>query len=204
MDNYVIRKTESSCILIDSKEWEKADVAKVTTINWNEFPHAPYTEARMLYNANGIYIKFDSDEDNIIASFKNLNDHVFKESACEIFFMPNVSYPYYFNFEFNAIGTMRVGWGMGRADRVFLELDDISIFEIESKVKEKGFSVKVFIPYSFILSYVEEISAEYFLGNFHKCCEFKNPMHFATYYPVGTPSPDFHIPQYFDKLIFER
>ena len=69
MENYLIRKTEIRDISINSDEWNRADVAKVTTVNWSEYSYAPYTEARILYNDKGIYVKFASDEDNLITTF---------------------------------------------------------------------------------------------------------------------------------------
>ena len=204
MDKYIIRQTECENLNIYSEEWDNANIAEVTRINWNEFPDCPCTEVRALYNDKGIYLKFYTDEENIVANLKKFNDHVCEDSACEFFFQPNAELPYYFNFEINAVGTLHIAWGSGRGDRILIYLDDISLFEIESKIYDRGFSVKMFIPYSFLLSYVEEINTEYFLGNFYKCCETKNPPHFATYYPVNTESPDFHSPQYFDRFIFER
>lgn len=204
MAEYIIKKTNEKNLNAMSKEWENANVAEITCVNWKEFSKGPYTEAKVLYNDEGIFVRFESDEEDLVVDYKNFNDNVFEDSACEIFFKPNINIGEYFNFEINAAGVPLIGWGIGRAPmRVRLPLKDIEIFEIESIIKEKGFILKLFIPYSFMKEYAGEIS-EYFLGNFQKCCQNKTPEHYLSYFPIGTENPDFHNSLYFDKMVFER
>lgn len=201
---YKILKTSEKKIGIDSPEWEKAEVARVTLKNWNEDMYCPYTEARVLTNDEGLFVKFETDETELIYDYKNLNEDVFKDSCVEFFFKPDPENPNYFNFEINAIGTPLIGFGTGRSPlRVRLDIPDISIFEIETEFKEQGFILKYFIPYSFLLSYVDKIG-DYFLGNFQKCKEKGDNPHYITYYPINTPKPNFHYPESFDKILIEK
>lgn len=204
MAEYIIKRTDEKKLTAMSGAWKNANAAKIDRINWPEYPECPETEIKVMYNEDGIFVRFESQEENLITDCKNLNEDVFEDSTCEIFFNPNVNQPNYFNFEINAAGVPLIGWGSGRAPlRVRLPLKDISIFEIESIIKEKGFILKLFIPYSFMKEYAGEIS-EHFIGNFQKCCQKKDPEHYVTYFPVNTPAPDFHNPEAFDKMIFER
>ena len=39
-------------------------------------------------------------------------------------------------------------------------------------------------------------------GNFYKCGDRLPVPHYLSWAPIGTPKPDFHRPEYFDRLIF--
>lgn len=197
---YEINKTELKEITMDSKEWEKAQAGKIDHIEWPEYSYCPDTEFRVLKNDEGLFVKFETDEDDLICDTKNINGDVYKDSCVEFFFCPDPDNENYFNFEINAIGTPLIGFGSGRAPaRVRLEGLDISVFKIESEMKEKGFRIKYFIPFSFLLKYVDKIG-DFFYGNFQKCKEKGSNPHFVTYYPIKTPKPDFHRPEFFDKI----
>ena len=199
---YMIKKTSMTDISLDSTEWENANKAEISCVNWSEFPSSPYAYARVLHSKEGLFVRIDSEEGEIIAEYKNLNDNVFQDSACEFFFRPDMEDRRYLNFEFNAIGTPLIGLGDNKP-RVRLDLKDISIFKIESEITDKGFKVKFFVPYSFMKEYFNNIS-DNFMGNFQLCCEKKEPMHFLSHFPIKTEKPNFHCSDFFGKLVFER
>lgn len=202
--NYTIKKTPVTGLNIDSPEWGLAEAGKIDKINWGEPTYCPDTEFRVLKGEDGLYVRFETDEEEIIAECKNLNDKVFQESCVEFFFRPDPEDPRYFNFEVNAIGTPLIGLGTGRSpQRECLDIPDISIFKFESQKKDKGFILKFFIPFDFIKLYFDNIG-EYFLGNFQKCKELGNTPHYVTYYPITTEKPDFHAPQCFQKIMIEN
>lgn len=201
---YTILKTEKKNLDLNSDEWSRANTAMITTKNWGEDVYCPNTEVKVLANSEGLFLRFETDETELICDCKNLNEDVFKESCVEFFFKPDPDNANYFNFELNAIGTPLIGFGTGRAPlRCRLDIPDISIFGIESEMKEKGFAIKIFIPYSFLLMHVKKIG-DYFLGNFQKCKELGDNPHYITYYPIRTPKPDFHRPEFFDKILIEK
>ena len=204
MAEYIIKKTDEKTLTASSEAWKNANTAKIDCVNWDIFPECPETEVKVLYNDEGIFVRFESEEEDLVIGEREFNGEVYEDSAGEIFFKPNINIPEYFNFEINAAGVPLIGWGSGRApQRVRLPLKDISIFEIESIIKEKGFILKLFIPYSFMKEYAGEIS-EYFVGNFQKCCQNKEPQHYVSHFAIGTEKPDFHNSAYFGKMIFER
>jgi len=43
---------------------------------------------------------------------------------------------------------------------------------------------------------------EKLLGNFYKCADGTDSMHFVTWSPVKTEKPDFHCPEFFGELYF--
>ena len=106
---YTIKKTVNRKLDLFDKEWDKANVAEVTCVNWKEFPDAPYTTAKILYNDYGIWVQMQTDEKEILARCTTQNGDVSCDSCMEFFFRPNENDPYYLNFEFNAFGTMYFG-----------------------------------------------------------------------------------------------
>lgn len=202
---YEIKRTDLKEISLDSKEWEKAHAGKIGHVEWQEFSYCPKTTVRVLYNKEGLFLKFDTDEEELIYDCKNLNEDVFKDSCVEFFFKPDPeNNDNYFNFEINATGTPLIGFGTGRAPlRSRINDLDVSQFKIESVFNEKGFSVKYFIQFAFLLKYVDKIG-DFFYGNFQKCKEKGSNPHFVSYYPIKTPKPDFHRPEFFDKIIIEK
>lgn len=40
-------------------------------------------------------------------------------------------------------------------------------------------------------------------GNFYKCADLTTVPHYLSWSPVGTPSPDFHRPEYFGTLVLD-
>ena len=198
---YTIKRTDAKELRINSKEWMDANIAKIDTLNWKDWSYCPDTEFKVMVNDKGLYVHFETDEEELIYDCKNLNEDVYKDSCVEFFFKPDPENENYFNFEVNAIGTPIIGLGASRK-RIRLDIKDISIFNFEYEIKEKGFILNFFIPFSFLLQYVDKIG-DYFLGNFQKCKEKGNNPHFVTYYPIKTENPDFHRPEYFDKILIE-
>ena len=201
---YKIKKTNLKEIEINSPEWDNAEVASIAHKEWADFPESPNTTVRVLTNGDGLFVKFESDEKYVLAECDQVNGDVFKESCVEFFVKPDPeNNDNYFNFELNAKGTPHIGFGTGRSPARY-RIPDLKpeIFKIESVMKEQGFILKLYIPYSFFLERVDNIG-EYFMGNFQKCKEKEPEPHFATYYPIKTPNPDFHRPEFFGKLIIE-
>ena len=44
---------------------------------------------------------------------------------------------------------------------------------------------------------------EKIVGNFYKCADGTDSMHFVSWSPIPTAKPDFHRPEFFGILIFE-
>ena len=84
-------------------------------------------------------------------------------------------------------------------------------FEIISSIKEpvSGFYGSDFwtmhyrIPIGFFEDYYQEkFTSDEAIGNFYKCGDETEFEHYGAWNKVENPSPDFHLPQYFGKIIF--
>ncbi|MBE7028892.1 MAG: hypothetical protein E7405_01430 [Ruminococcaceae bacterium] len=205
---YNIRKTNLKDITLNSNEWEKAETIKIDSANWSDFTYCPETFVKVLAGDEGFFVKFKTDEENLIMECDEVNGPVYKDSCVEFFFNPDpVNSDGYFNFEINAKGTILVGYGTGRSPlRSRLPEIDKSIFKIESKIEEKGFLLKLYIPYSFVLERAQGAQkiGDYIMGNFQKCKESGVNPHFVSAFPIISEKPDFHHPECFGKMAIEK
>jgi hypothetical protein len=177
--------------------------------SWEEYPYKPKVTVRAGWSDNDLYLKFTVRERTTRAKFRMANDPVHLDSCVEFFIDPgNGSY---FNIEMNSIGTVYLGYGTCRADsRPMAEATTITslssigreLFE-EKYIKE--WTITVDIPLKlFQGTPLHEPGGKAFRANFYKCGdELKDP-HFLSMFKIESPHPDFHRPEYFGTVVFER
>src|ERR1035437_5221263 len=89
----------------------------IDCINWPEgFPDKPDVRFKIAGIEDGLLIKFYVKEDYTRAAFTIDNQEVYHDSCVELFIDPLGDGTYY-NFEFNAIGTLLLGFGSDRHNR---------------------------------------------------------------------------------------
>lgn len=198
---YIIKKTVNRKLDLFDKEWDKANVAEVTCINWEEFPYAPYTTAKILYNDYSIWVQMQTDEKDIIARCTTQNGPVSCDSCMEFFFRPNENDPHYLNFEFNPLTTM---YHAVRTDRFNFKNPEVknSFFDIQSYVEEGNWILQYCIPFTYIDSHFGSHTKTMY-GNLYKVREDADVKHFVSYAPIDCPNPDFHRPESFVEFVLE-
>jgi Carbohydrate-binding family 9 len=91
---------------LDDAPWAKAHRIDDFVLNLDGSP-APYkTEARVLYDDNFLYFSFRSVDDNIWATFKQRDQHLWDEEVVEVFLQADPQQPGYIELEVNPLGTM--------------------------------------------------------------------------------------------------
>ena len=198
---YIIKKTVNRKLDLFDKEWDKANVAEVTRINWEEYPYAPYTTAKILYNDYGIWVQMQTDEKDLLARCTTQNGPVSRDSCMEFFFRPNENDSHYLNFEFNALTTMYHAVRTDRYDFMNPEVTN-SFFDIKSYVEEGNWIIQFCIPFTYIDSHYGTHTKTMY-GNLYKVGEDTVIPHFVTYAPIEAPAPDFHRPESFVEFILE-
>ena len=200
--SYIIKNVLESEITLKSEIWESIDSIQIDKINWpDKFPASVNTSAKLIHNAEGIYVKFTSDEHPVHINYKYHNGEVYEDSTVEFFIAPNKNDINYFNFEINAEGYALIGYGSGRERTRFSDID-YSQFKTTSDINENGFELLLFVPYSFMKEYASDITKE-IKANLQKCCEVPDYTHYLTAYPIESEKPEFHLPQYFKDFILE-
>ena len=128
------------------------------------------------------------------------NGSVCTDSCLEFFFKPDPHDVNYINFEVNPKCVMHIGLGKDRYNRLLID-EPRETFCAESEANEGDWWLKYDIPDAFLLKYFKEI-APASRANFYKCGDLTDHPHYASWAPVLVTKPDFHLSDFFDKLLF--
>lgn len=195
---YIAIKTDEIDPDIGSCEWERAKVGYIAVNRWKEYSVAPVTSFRMLSGAEGISVLIHSEEEHLRCECDTENGDIYKDSCMEFFLKPDAHDTRYLNFEFNPKGKLHLAIGDGRHGRGMIDVDR-SIFNITSVANEGDWTLKFYIPYSFLSKYFEKVSPVC-KGNFYKCGDWTDHTHFGAWSEVETEAPDFHVPDFFGRI----
>jgi hypothetical protein len=131
----------------------------------------------------------------------------------EFFIKPSASDPHYYNFEWNAIGTLYLAYRTGRKDpeeapaEVLASVKAVSSLGTEPFGERKGevrWAMDIEIPVEALwksgLKSWDGLKAE---ANIYKCGDGLSVPHYVTWAPVKTENPDYHRPEFFVPVEFE-
>ncbi len=191
---------------------DRGERRTIECLNWKEeFPYHPLTAFSIAHSGTHIYLDFFVRCNYLRAvNYKN-NSDVYQDSCVEFFVSPEGS-DYYYNFEFNCIGTIHAAKRIDRHNGTLLsdeELDSVKRLpscgtrpfqEVEGMF---SWNIIVAIPLSLIgVTYTPGNPVE-LRGNFYKCADATSHPHYLSWAPIDTPTPDFHRPEFFGKIILE-
>ena len=192
---YVALKTDIIDPDMYSPEWEKAEEGFVDIECWGGYSPIPKTSFKMLSGPEGISVLMHTNETNLRSEVEKENGPICTDSCMEFFFKPDCHDLNYLNFEFNPKGVLHLGIGAGRHGRTHLE-EDRHIFSIESSAKDGDWTLKFYIPYSFLRVYFKKVSPVC-KGNFYKCGDDTGHEHYGVWSRVEHSVPDYHVPDFF-------
>ncbi|MFI3327883.1 MAG: carbohydrate-binding family 9-like protein [Rikenellaceae bacterium] len=202
MKELTVKKIESINELNDLSKHE------IACVNWpQEFPYKPEVTFQIGYTTEKLYVKYNVEEQHIKAEFLNNNETVCKDSCVELFVQPDGS-DYYYNLEFNCIGTALAARRITRpnAERFTQEqinkIERISSLPFESISNEDGgrWNLTIAIPFK---SLHLDTAPKTMRANLYKCGDTTKEPHFVSWSEIPTESPNFHQPEFFGKLNFE-
>lgn len=192
-----VYKTEKSDISINSSCWDKAE--KIS-LDWSWGIKAPKTSAYMLYGDKGISIKFETEENPVTVNYLSNNDPVNRDSCVEFFVSSDMENDEtYLNFEMNAKGILHLQYGIVGERQNICDVD-FNIFNIETKLLNSGWILKIYIPFDFLNKYFKNISGA-LRGNLYKCGDRTEKPHYLSWSPIETLKPNFHNTKSFGKII---
>lgn len=158
----------------------------------------------------GFLLKMTCQETNPKRTFTQNNSPVYKDSAMEAFFQfcpGSDQNGIYLNFEMNANGALLAMYGADRANRTLFTDRQIACCHCRSEIAEHHWSVYLTIPISILHEIYGEISLEngtVFSCNFYKISEDPDIEHYASYVPVISATPNFHLPEYFESSVLDK
>ena len=192
-------------------------VKRVVEVNWEQIPaveleHTGWLEscaiaakAQACHDGENLWIRMEAKETPIRATLTGKLDAICTDSCLEFFFAPDPELPHYFNFEFNPLAALYLGFGAERATRVRQIVRDVNVsFAPKPFFTENGWGIGYKIPRSFLRVYDPdfEFSGKKY-GNFYKCGDMTEIPHYLAWAPLSSETPDYHRRQDFGVLMFE-
>lgn len=193
--------------------WSAMPPLAVDHYLWLDNGYRPAVEARLCWTPRFLYVRFRVEEKRVRVKFTKFQDPVYKDSCVEFFIdaFPELRRGYA-NFETNAIGTLLAQFGPDRAHRTALWPEDLAEYEAAGSIRRPvegeygaGFwTLEYRLPLGlFRKLYGKEIKPGHrAAANFYKCGDETEVPHYGAWSLVGTPSPDFHRPEFFGELVF--
>lgn len=209
MKSYVIRRFAGSDF-----SWDRVNTAEIDSWVWGR-QYTPRAQAQAAaVDGEELRFRLTCFESSPKAVYKNFFDDVYKDSCLEAFFTyfdvcgtgcgGHVNG--YVNCEMNSAGASLVAYGPDRFSRT--RIDRLAARpSVTASVSSDRWTVEAV----FRLSELKKIFGEdasldagtKLRGNFYKCGDETAIPHFGSWNPIGTPSPDFHCPQYFGEWTVE-
>lgn len=194
--NYSIKLLKTEAKLTDCPFFQ------VNQFNWNSI-YFPVTYGQLCYlEGKGFLLQMTCEETDPLCTYQNLNDPVYLDSSMEAFLNFNPVMHNYFNFEINSAGVMLVQFGNSRLNRHFLTPGEIQLCSLDIIKKTDLWSLRLFIPLELIRKYFKVEHFHLFSQitcNFYKISETERILHFASFSPVLSAVPNFHLPEFFAK-----
>jgi hypothetical protein len=182
--------------------------------------HRPDARARVLYDADGLYLHFRVKDKYVRSVATEYRGRVWEDAAVEFFVQPKPERGY-FNFEINCGGTMLLsyhenpdwsGAALRKPGAVPWELaSQVSIYHSMPEVVEPeipgpvSWQIEYFVPFSLLEAYVGPlgtVGGQKWRANFYKIAETNSHPHFASWSPI-LEGVSFHQPLFFGVLRFE-
>ncbi len=200
-------KTYETYCFKNKPQWDRVPFGEISCYQWNsEAQYRTFFKMCLVEN-EGIYVKMNTDEKNIRAVNTKRDEPVWEDSCMEFFFSPFSHRKEYLNFEINPKGAYLCQWGKGKTDRVFAKELTQKELSVKTCTNENGWSLELFVPCSFISEvYSEAFKAESgaFKGNFYKCGDKTEKVHYGSFAKMTTLPPGFHNPQCFAEIIVKN
>jgi hypothetical protein len=181
-------------------------------INWPAFAFRPGVVFRIGYGDDSLVLKFTVADDIVRARVRSINGPVCQDSCVEFFFSPRGD-GFYYNFEFNCIGTARAERGRGRAQRRLLDpalvagierLPSLSAVPFLEEHEPCSWDLTLRLSLAlFAADGLDGFTGLRARGNFYKCGDKTARPHYLTWAPVATVRPDFHSSAFFGLLSFQ-
>lgn len=185
-------------------DWQKVPTAPIQNRLWSDVDGI-HPGAQVCWDEDALYVRLQTLEENILRRFTGDMDPVYTDSCLEFFFCPVPGR--YFNFECNPNGSLYLGFGKSRTERCRLYREDFrKLFEIHPFDIPGGWGIELKIPVSFVQIYVPEFQLHAGLelrGNFFKCGDETAAPHYMSWSKVDVPQPNFHLPEFFGRLILK-
>lgn len=178
--------------------------------------HRPTTQAKLLYDAEALYVRFRVEDRYVVALETEPQSGVSRDSCVELFFAPGTDVgPGYFNIEMNCVGTTLFHHQRepGVENRPLDEaISDLQVRHtipgptVDPEVTEPlTWAVGYRVPFDALAQHATITVPEpgvVWRTNLYKCASRSSHPHWLTWSPVAFPRPNFHLKEQFGYLHF--
>lgn len=186
---------------------KECPVFHINHFNWTK-EYRPKAFGQMaLLDGYGFVVALTAIETDPLRRYVEDGSPVYKDSCLEAFlnFAPENLDKGYLNFEMNANGALLNGFGSGRGEKR-KDLKEFTPFKAicEAKIEEDSWNVLLKIPMELVcdIYQIEPLKeGDGFTCNFYKTSDEPAIQHYASYSPIDNPTPNFHLPVYFGKVM---
>lgn len=203
---YYVRKIKAK------NEIESCEKFQINQYMWNS-SREPVCYGWMGYLDNeGLYVRMVCEEQNPKREYKNHRDPVYKDSTMEVFLgFANeegkiTNDCMYTNFEMNSNGAMWASYGEGRENRQFITDEQYELTQVCATICEDKWYVEVLFPESYlnqICDFEAIKQGKPFYCNFYKIAESEEIVHFGSFSPIESETPNFHLPVCFAEAVIQ-
>lgn len=197
----------------EKTEIEQCEKFYINQYMWNS-KQEPKAYGWMGYlEKEGLFVKMVCEEKNPRRLYTKHNDPVYRDSAMEIF----LCFPkegealsndcMYTNFEINANGAMLANYGKGRQNRTSITTEQFGQTGVKAVIEEDRWYLEVLFPETYLkeICDFEKVKAgNAFYCNFYKISESEETLHFGSFSPIKSETPNFHLPVCFAQADIEK
>lgn len=191
---------------------DKGVRGEIASVNWpEEFPYRPLTSFSAAYSQRFLWVDF-LVRCNYLKAENSADQSPVSQDSCVEFFIDPLGDGEYWNFEFNCIGAINASRRRERPAPTRLTAGQLATVlrfpscgtrpfrEIEGLFT---WSLLVAIPLE-LLGIDPDNPPAGSRANFYKCASRTSDPHYLSWAPIETPKPDFHRPEFFGKLNFQK
>ena len=194
---------------LDHPGWKKAPQTLVTKYwSGNPAPAGRQFTARLLWSDSALYIRFEANqaEPLVVSETPNLHDKtigLWDRDVCEIFIAPDRTEPNkYFEFEIAPTGEwIDLGIEFFR-DKRETDREYASGMTSTAKIEKDKVVMAIKIEWK-ALGKTPKIG-DVWLGNLFRCVGAGATRGYLAWQPTETKLPNFHVPEKFGKLLFQK
>ena len=153
-------------------------------------------------------------DERVLATQRELNGAVWKDSCVELFVSPHADRPHYFNFEANCLGDFFLGYGPDREHRRLVSQRVADAIQVEtsmpgtdtvSSANPEEWWLAAALPFEALSAFVGDTFSPKADATWRAnayCCRGEPAPQYVAWNPIDAPAPDFHRPTDFGRFVF--
>jgi hypothetical protein len=181
----------------------------IACCNWKAFPYTPEVFVKFAATPSHLLLHYHVREKSIRANYTKCNQPVWTDSCVEFFVSPDNKKTYY-NFEFNCIGVPLLRYNIQPHEGPLATPELLATILTKSSLGNRPIPLQqgditwellIAIPYTcFFAHTISGLQGQTLFVNSYKCGDELPEPHYLSLFPIQTPEPNFHVPEFFQEL----